>query len=143
MPSGIMQRFKGKIQATSFFLGGSPVYGAGAAVDYSTAGTQTLGLEGVSRIAASSGASVFTMAQPPFPGAEKHVYFQQISSAAFVKAASGASFDPSTNTVFKSTYAPMMVTLIGITTAKWGIKGVFPPPSTLVGGSGIALTTTT
>lgn len=142
MASGFVTRSKGKSSFQSLWIGGAQIGGPGTVVAYSTAGTQTLGAERVSQITGSSGASVFTMGTPPPIGVEKLIAIVSVSSAIFVKAPTGYSFDPSTNTVFKSTYA-QQVAVVTLTTAKLSISGVWPPPSTLVGGSGITLSTTT
>lgn len=147
-PNGFVQRFKGKIQATALFLGGSQVYGGGAAKSYSTAaGTGSLaigqlGPETVQTINASSGLSIFTMTDKPQAG-ESKVLDLLVSSGVFIKAASGVSFDSSTNPVFKSTYS-MRVQLIGISSVAWRISNVFPMST--AGGAplgGITLSQTT
>lgn len=143
MPSGFNQRWKGKIAAAQLWIGGVAQNGPSAVTAYSTAGTQTLAGSGaIETINASSALSIFTMGYGPSPGREQVIDLIVVSSGAFLKAAAGASFDPSTNTVIKSTYA-QSITLIGLSTTKWAIKGLFPPASTLVGGSGITLSTTT
>jgi hypothetical protein len=142
-PSGFVTRVKGKATYAALWLGASAQYGNGAYVAYSTAGTQTLGREKVSSINASSGASVFTMSELPVPGLEREINMITVSSAAFLKAAAGASFDASTNTVIKSTYT-QRISLLGLTTAKWQITGVYPDNT--AGGApvgGITLSTTT
>ncbi len=143
MANGIMQRFRGKVQAAGLFLGVSPQYGPGTRVAYSTAGTQTMGLEGISAINASSAISIWQMGLSPTPGLRHTIQFTAISSAAFVKAVAGVSFDESTNTVFKSTYV-QRVSLLGMTTLKWSITDVYP--DTTAGGApvgGLTLSTTT
>lgn len=142
MANGFTQRWKGKVTAQSVWMGAQQFFGPGATPSYSTAGTQTLSIARAARISASSGASVFTLGFAPSPGLEFNVSLTTVSSAAFVKAAAGTAFTPSTATVFKSTYE-MQVSLIGLSTTNWGIRSVWPPPSTLVGGSGITLSTTT
>lgn len=140
--NGIMQRFKGKIAAAALFLGGVYQYGPGSRVAYSTAGTQTLGAEGIASINASSGISIFSMADLPSAGQTK-VFDLTVSSGVFIKAAAGASFDASTNTVIKSTYS-QRITLRGLSTAKWTIVDVYPDST--AGGApvgGVTLSTTT
>lgn len=142
MANGFTQRFRGKITAQSIWANGSQQYGAGAYVAYSTAGTQTLGLERLSAINAASAASVFTLGGMPVAGLEK-ILDLTVSSGVFIKAAAGSCFDPSTNTVFKSTYAQRL-TLIGISSVAWRIRGVYP--DTTAGGApvgGGTLSTTT
>lgn len=144
MSNGFLQRFQGKISAAALWVAGYPQAGPGSAVAYSTAaGEQTLGPEKVSLITASSALSVFDLGSPPYPGVEKDIHIVSVSSGVFIKAAAGTAFDPSTNTVFKSTYA-MLVSLIGETSLKWGIKSVFPPSTAGVAtNGGITLSTTT
>lgn len=141
-PNGFTNRSKGKATFQAVWFGGSAQYGSGSRVAYSTAGTQALGLEGICSINASSGASVFSMSELPAPGLTK-MFDLTVSSAVFIKAAAGASFDASTNTVIKSTYTGR-ITLRGLTTAKWTIVDVYP--DTTVGGApvgGVTLSTTT
>lgn len=143
-PNGFVQRWKGKVVGAAYWVSGAgQVFGNGSAITYSTTGTQTMGQEAVSLINSSSAISIFSLSgAAPVHGIEKQIHLLTVSSGVFIKAGPGTSFDPSTNTVIKSTYA-MMITLLGESSVKWGIKAVFPPPSTLVGGSGITLTTTT
>ena len=148
MSNGFVQRFKGKISAASLWLGGTQQFGPGAVGVYSTnsvastAGILISGAGASNTINASSAISIFALNFPPVQGSEFELGLINVSSGVFIKASPGTSFDPSTNTVIKSTYA-MMITLVGLSTLKWGIKSVFPPPSTLVGGSGLTLSTTT
>lgn len=141
-PSGFVTRFKGKVTAAALWLGKSAQFGPGSVVAYTTAGTQTLGYEGAATINASSAVSIWQMSDLPSPGMRKF-YDLTVSSAMFLKAASGASFDGSTNTVIKSTYN-MRLELRGLSTAKWSIVGAYP--DTTAGGApvgGITLSTTT
>lgn len=142
MATGFTQRFKGKITGAALWLGGAPVYGPGSRVAYSTAGTQNIANEAISSINASSAMSIWSMTGLPAPGLQK-VFDLTVSSGAFIKAAAGASFDASTATVIKSTYA-MRLTLMGLSSAKWSIIDVYP--ETTLGGApvgGVTLTTTT
>lgn len=142
-PSGFTSRNKGKSTQVSFWNGASPQFGPGAYVAYSTAGTQTLGQEKISALTASSAIAIFSMSELPRPGLEREINVLSVSSGVFLKAAPGASFDASTNTVIKSTYA-QRISLLGLTTAKWQITGVYP--DTTAGGApvgGITLSTTT
>lgn len=144
MPSGFTQRFRGKIQATQFWLQGIPLMGApGAAVSYSTDGTQTIANEPISSINASSAISIWTLSAAPMPGVRKTIELTAVSSGAFIKAKAGTAFDASTNTVIKSTY-PMRIELIGVTTLRWSILQAYPDST--AGGApvgGITLSTTT
>lgn len=141
MANGFTQRWKGKVAAVQLWVAGVPQNGPQAVVAYSTAGTQTLAGSGaIETINASSAISIWTMGYGPTPGREQVIDLITVSSGAFIKAAAGASFDPSTNTVIKSTYAES-ITLLGLSTTKWAIKSVFP--GTTLGGSGITLSTTT
>lgn len=142
MATGFVQRFKGKIAAAALWFNGAQVFGPGAYVAYSTAGTQTIGAQALAKITASSAISIFTMSDLPAPGLEKF-FDLAVTSGMFLKAASGASFDNSTNTVIKSTYN-MRLNLMGLSSAKWAIMGVYP--DTTAGGApvgGITLSTTT
>ena len=142
-PSGFTTRQKGKVTFAALWLGASPQYGGGAAVSYSTVGTQTLGKEKLSLITASSGIAIFSMSELPVMGLERTINMISVSSGVFLKAAAGASFDASTNTVIKSTYN-QRINLIGVSSAKWQINSVYP--DTTAGGApvgGITLTTTT
>lgn len=144
MATGFVQRFKGKIVAAAQFFGPTQVYGPGTVFAGSTASAtlQTIPqANGVATINASSALSIFSLQGLPSPGA-KLLLALTVSSGVFVKAAAGSAFDASTNTVFKSTYS-MQVSLTGLSTVAWRVDGVWPPPSTLVGGSGITLSTTT
>lgn len=147
-PSGFVQRFKGKVQMAELWLGNSQVSGPGAFQAYTTAaGTNGLsigqiGTERLSGISATSGASVFALTQAIPPGVEKIITITTVSSAAFIKAPAGMSFNQSTQTVIKSTYESQ-IALVGMSSVSIRISGVWPPASTLVGGSGITLSTTT
>jgi hypothetical protein len=145
---GFTQRFTGKISARSLWLGGSALMGQGARQSYSTAAVTgslpigTLGAEALQTINASSAISIFTMTDTPTPGEPKMLDLV-VSSGVFVKAAPGTSFDPSTNTVLKSTYS-MRVQLVGLSSNKWSIVNVFPMST--AGGAplgGLTLSTTT
>ena len=140
-PNGIMQRFKGKIAAAALFLGSVYQYGPGSAQSYSTAGTQSLGNEGIASITASSGASVFTMTDKPSAGQTK-VFNLLVTSGVFLKAPSGVTFD-GTNPVFKST-GNMRVELRGLSTAAWTVVSAYPA-STALGGpiGGLTFSATT
>lgn len=160
MASGFTQRWNGKVLAkllglgsqgiTLFSLTGNPnltpadlltVDGAGGGAAYSTAGTQTIaGAVGVQTITSSSALSIWTLGALPYNGAELTLAIILNSSGVFIKAAAGSSFDPSTNTVMKSTIASQ-ITLVGISTAKWAIKSVFP--ASTFANSGLTLSTTT
>jgi hypothetical protein len=141
-PTGFNQRWKGKITAASLWLGGTQEYGSGA-VYAGTSDASTIPFQyGSAVVASATAAAVYQMQQMPSPGAEFEFIITSVSSGIFLKAASGASFDASTNTVIKSTYA-QTITLYGRSTVKWSVKSVFPAASTLIGGSGITLSTTT
>lgn len=146
MATGFQQRWKGKIAIAAAWFGGVQEFGVGSGFSGTDATvTKTIPASaGSASLTASTGiaTAIWTLGAVPQPGQELEIALTTISSGIFIKAAAGTSFDPSTNTVMKSTYA-QMITLYGLTTAKWAIKSLFPPPSTLIGGSGVTLTTTT
>jgi len=143
-PSGFTQRSKGKVAFSEMWAQGVQQFGQGSVIAYTTAGTQTIsGQSAFATIASSSVISIWQMGSPPAPGAEFVMDIISVSSGVFIKASSVASFDPSTNTVIKSTYA-MTITLIGLSSVKWGIKSVYPPSTIGVAPlAGITLSTTT
>lgn len=144
MATGFTQRWKGKTSASAVWWQGTQVFGPGTVFTGNDAtATKTIPVvNGIALLTAATAAAVWMIGATPIPGQPLLVSIPSVSSAIFVKAPSGVSFDASTNTVFKSTYA-MQVTLRGISSLAYRIEGVWPPPSTLVGGSGITLTTTT
>lgn len=148
MSNGFTQRFKGKIQAAALWLGNSAQFGPTANRAYSTAaGTNglaigTIGPEAVPSINASSALSVWQLTGPIVAGSRQTLDLT-VSSAAFIKAPTGVSFDGSTNTVFKSTYT-MRVSMLGLSSVAMRITDVYP--DTTAGGApvgGITLSTTT
>lgn len=160
MPSGYQQRWQGKVLAQMFGVGaggiqlasvsGAPVVSPSdlqtidgqATVQALTtaASTDINGPGGVSSIASTSAISVWSLANVPSPGVQKTIALISVSSGVFIKAASGSSFDGSTNTVMKSTVAAT-ITLMGLSTTKWSIKSVYPG-STLA-SSALTMSTTT
>lgn len=141
MPTGFQNRYKGKnaFPIGGIWIGGVQVNASGADINtvvgsgttagvaYTTAGTQTIaGAGGVATIAASSGIAIFALGASPILGVEKTIQIIQNSTKVFLKAAAGTSFDPSTNTVIASTLTPTL-TLIGVSSLRWAIKGTFPP----------------
>lgn len=141
MANGFTQRFKGKITASSLWLGGSPQFGPGAYVAYSTAGSMDPGTEKVSLLQASSAAVVSQLA-PGSPAQEKLLVID-VSSSIFIKAPAGGGFNGSTLSVFKSTY-DMRVQLVAMSSLQWAIAQAYP--DTTFGGApvgGITLSTTT
>lgn len=142
--TGFVRRWKGKenIPIGSLWIGGVQMNASGAdlntlvsqgstaTVAYTTAGSQSiLAAGGVNTIAASSAVAIFSLAAAPIAGVEKTIQLIQNSSKIFLKASAGASFDASTNTVIASTLLPT-ITLIGVSSVKWTIKGMFPPTTT-------------
>ncbi len=149
-PNGFVQRWKGKVALPvgGLFIGGvsvtpsaadlNTVLAAGTLTAYTTAGTQNIAA-GNATISASSALSIFSMLEAPKVSVERVLSLILVSSGVFIKAAAGTSFDPSTNTVIKSTYA-QQITLFGLSTTKWSIKSVFPVST--IGGT-LTLSTTT
>lgn len=152
-PNGFVNRSKGKSSFQTLWIGNSNQGGPGSYLAYSTAavtpgsGTTVigqLGPESISGVNASSGLTIWTLTALPVPGVRKQITLLNNVSGVFIKAPAGASFDQSTNTVIKSTYAPATITLIGLTSAKFAIQDVYP--DTTAGGApvgGITLSTTT
>lgn len=145
MATGFVQRFKGKIAVAAAWFGGVQEFGPGTLFVGTTAlaALTVPAANGAATIASSSALTIWTLGQSPVAGAELEISLIQVSSGVFIKAAAGTSFDPSTNTVMKST-AARTITLYGLSTLKWAIKSVFPGDTVgTISPSGITLTTTT
>lgn len=143
MPSGFQQRFKGKVSAGALWLGGAPQFGAGSVIPLTTNAALNIPNVGTATLVSSSAATVWQMLGAPQQGLEMEIVTLNVANSVFIKAAPGTSFDPSTNTVIKSTQA-QNIAMIGLSTVKWSIKSVFPASS--AGGAplgGITLSTTT
>lgn len=143
-PSGFIQRWKGKVAVAAAYFGGVQEFGAGSLFVGTTAGAQTIpATNGAASIASSSAISIWTIGAIPQAGAELEIALISVSSGVFIKAAAGTSFDPSTDTVMKSTGA-RTITLYGLSSLKWAIKSVFPGDTVgNISPTGITLTTTT
>jgi hypothetical protein len=131
MPSGFVERWKGKITPARIDVGsgGLRQFAVQSSAATSTA-VNSLSNSGLSILVDSSGSAVFTL-QGPVAGIEKTITFSTLSSGAII-ASTGATFD-GTNPVIKylSTVAGQPVpgqtlNLIGISTARWAITGMFP-----------------
>lgn len=152
--TGLINRFKGRqgYPVGGILIGGTPL--TPAAVDFNTllgqgtaqtisSGSTINGPGGVTLLSASTGIAVFPMSGGPVAGVGKTIVITSVSSGVQIKAPAGASFDPSTNTVIKSTY-PMTIELMGLSTLKYTIVGVSPPSTAGVATNfGITLSTTT
>lgn len=143
-PSGFNQRWKGKIAAAAAWFGGVQEFGPGSLFVGTTAGSQTIpAANGAASIVSSSAISIWQIGAVPQPGVELEISLLTVSSGVFIKAAAGTSFDPSTNTVMKSTGA-RTITLFGLSTLKWSIKSVFPGDTVgNISPTGLTLSTTT
>ena len=142
MSNGFVQRFKGRVQAAQLWLAGVPMNGPQSVLAFTTASATITPPSAIATLTATTGISVFTLGYAPLFGQELSLAVISVSSGVQIKAAAGTSFDPSTNTVIKSTQV-QTITLLGVSTTKWSIKSVFPPStlSTLI--NGITLSTTT
>lgn len=159
MPSGFQQRWQSKVLAQSLWVGasgitlptvsGSPtlspadlatIDGVATVQALTTASTTTTanGPGGVTSIVSSSALTIWNLSAPSAGVAKTLVL--AVSSGVFVKAFAGASFDGSTNTVFKST-VNSQVELIGLSSVAYRILGTYPG-STLA-ASILTLSTTT
>ena len=141
MPSGYMQRYKGKIQATRIDVGtdGLRQYTVQSSASLATS-TNFLQNAGLSVIVGSSGSAVFTL-EAPVQGVEKQIVLSTVSSGAIV-ASTAATFDGASLAIkFLSSVgsgaAGAGISLIGLSTARWGVVGIYP--STVV----VALSATT
>lgn len=152
--TGFLNRFKGKqsypvggiwiggTQLTPSGLDLNTLAGSGTAQTITT-GSTINGPGGVTSISATTAIAVYPMTGGPVAGVEKTIVITSVSSGIQIKAPAGASFDPSTNTVIKSTYA-MTIKLMGLSTTKYTIQSVAPPSTAGVAVNfGITLSTTT
>lgn len=159
MASGFVQRWIGKVMAKSLWIGSAGIQlptlaspstvspadlntlvGVGSAQSLTTASTTTTinGPGGLTSINSSSAITVWTLSAPA--AAVEKILDLTVSSAILIKAAAGAAFDQSTNTVIKSTQNSR-ITLVGISSIAYRIGSVYPG-STLA-NSILTLTTTT
>lgn len=134
MATGFTQRFKGKIQANRIDVGieGIRQYAIQSSAALATS-TNFLQNAGLSVLVTSSGTPVFTL-EAPVQGIEKTIAISTQSSGAII-ASTAATFD-GTNPVIKfmstvGTLAGVSLNLIGLSTSRWAIRGMFPPSTTV------------
>lgn len=153
--NGFTNRWLGKIMAKSLWIGSGGVQtpsvagssivtqqdiaalgGAGlASTALSTAVNISNG--GITTIPAATAAFSYPLADP-FPGREKVLTTLGASSGArTVYGSSVVTFDGTNNKITFSASVLQSITLLGLSTARWAIKGTYPGGST-VGGSTVA-----
>lgn len=131
MATGFVQRYKGKIEAQRIDVGldGLRQYVLNSSAATAAAVPTVLQNAGLSNILTSSGTAVFTL-EAPVAGIEKQITLSTLSSGAII-ASTSATFD-GTNPVIKflstvGTNAGGTLDLIGLSTSRWAIRGMFPP----------------
>lgn len=128
MPSGFIQRFKGKCEFDpgSLWVGGQALYGGGsvnAPAATAALSTTTLSASGVSLISASTQQVYARLPLPPFPNIEKTIQVIAGTSGVFITLPAGGTFNGSTfNTVKTSTNSGVM-SLVGTSTVNWAVTG--------------------
>lgn len=143
MPSGYVTRYKGKAEAEVFAVHQGFNYCNPVAL--TTASTRAVPNIGVLALSASSAAWFFL--GPPVAGNQLDVIVASPSSNIHIMAAttgSIATFD-GTNFAFVST-GYCHISLVGLSTSRWGILSVYPTGTTAAGGSSVSapiLTTST
>ncbi len=132
MATGFVSRWKGKVTAASFWMGGF-CYSAVEAATIGAQAASTLGNNAISNVISSSGAGIYNV-PPPIAGLERTLAVTSISSGVFFKAASGTSFGiigTSTMNVLKSTTV-MTITLMGLSSVLWQVKSVWSTSTTVI-----------
>lgn len=131
MPSGFVNRWKGKITAQALYINGQLQNG------YESVSTDgTLGAFKNSKLAPSSGAGVYTVPAPGLYGAglDRNIFITSVSSGAKLKAAAGTSFGvigTSTMIVLTST-VPMTIGLTAISSVTWAVRNVWSTSTTVI-----------
>jgi len=136
MASGFVDRWKGKITPARIDVGSGGLRQYVVQSSAATAATvpPSLPNSGLSVLVDSSGSAVFTL-QAPVAGVEKQIALSTVSSGAII-ASTSATFD-GTNPVLKAlstlgSVGGAGVSLIGLSTARWTIVGLFPSSAWLL-----------
>lgn len=144
MATGFVQRWKGKVLAQLLGLGsnGITLYTVSGTPNISPtdlaplAGQGTVGAAstasnipnyGVTTVTPATASVNYNLADP-FPGRRKTLAVTVASSGArtVTVATTGVTFDGANNKITFSTLAIQTVDLVGISTARWNITGVWP-----------------
>lgn len=123
-PNGFVQRWQGKAKIGSLWLGRGGITQHPEV--FTAVPSSPIRNSGVAILSASSGALVYTLADP-VQGVEKTIALSTVSSGVFIKSTNSATFD-GTNPVMKSTQA-FSITLMGLSTSRWQITGIGVPNS--------------
>ena len=129
MPSGFVNRWKGKIAADQIWIGGQSLVGPASGQTLSTgSATNIIAASGVTSIAATSVLAIFRLQKPTVTNTEKTIQLTTVSSGIFITASTDGSVTlngSSINTTIKSTLAGV-IALVATSTSNWAIVGVYP-----------------
>lgn len=132
MASGFVQRWKGKVNADSFWLKGWGVSETNGTL-LPTPGSTLSQNAANYNLSASSGAVVYTLG-PVDPGVPVKLALTAVSSAIFIKAAAGNNFGVfggSTMIVMKST-SIMTIAIVGVSSIAWAVESIWSTSTTVI-----------